>query len=134
MYQHETQIRVRYGETDQMGIVYYGNYCLYYEVARVEAIRDLGLTYKDLEEAGYQMPVVRVESKYIQGAQYDDLLTISSSVRELPDRFIVFDVEITREKTSIHLGKVTLCFRDSATGKRVRAPEMLLEKIRPYFH
>lgn len=133
MYQHETHIRVRYGETDQMGVVYYGNYCLYYEVARVEAIRDLGLTYKDLEDSGVQMPVVRVESKYIRGAFYDDLLTVRTKVDELPDRFIVFDVEIKCDQELIHVGKVTLCFRNAEDGRRIRAPEMLLNRIRPYF-
>ncbi len=133
MFVHDTEIRVRYGETDQMGFVYYGNYALYYEVGRVEAIRALGLTYRQLEEAGTFMPVVRVESKFIYPAKYDDLLTIRSVVNELPDRMIHFDVSIQNEnKVILHKGKVTLCFKNEE-GKLVRAPLVLLQKLNSYF-
>ncbi len=133
MFVHDTEIRVRYGETDQMGFVYYGNYALYYEVGRVEAIRALGLTYRQLEEAGTFMPVVRVESKFIYPAKYDDLLTIRSVVNELPDRMIHFDVSILNEnKVILHKGKVTLCFKNEE-GKLVRAPLVLLQKLNSYF-
>ncbi len=133
MFVHDTEIRVRYGETDQMGFVYYGNYALYYEVGRVEAIRALGLTYRQLEEAGTFMPVVRVESKFIYHAKYDDLLTIRSVVNELPDRMIHFDVSILNEnKVILHKGKVTLCFKNEE-GKLVRAPLVLLQKLNSYF-
>ncbi len=133
MFVHDTEIRVRYGETDQMGFVYYGNYALYYEVGRVEAIRALGLTYRQLEEAGTFMPVVRVESKFIYPAKYDDLLTIRSVVNELPDRMIHFDVSIQNEnKVILHKGKVTLCFKNEE-GKLVRAPQVLLQKLNSYF-
>lgn len=134
MYSHSTQIRVRYGETDQMGFVYYGNYALYYEVGRVEAIRSLGLTYRDLEEQGIQMPVVRLEAKYIQPARYDDLLTIKTSIDSLPDRFIVFLVEIRNEQGhTLNKAKVTLCFRESLSGNQVRTPSSIIQKLKPYF-
>ncbi|MCB0688559.1 MAG: acyl-CoA thioesterase [Saprospiraceae bacterium] len=134
MYSQSTQIRVRYGETDQMGFVYYGNYALYYEVGRVEAIRSLGLTYKDLEDQGILMPVVRLESKYIQPAKYDDLLTITSTIDTLPDRFIIFDVVITNEFEQIlNKAKVTLCFRDAHSGNQIRTPSSILQKLKPYF-
>jgi len=133
MYSHEIDIRVRYGETDQMGVVYYGNYCLYYEVARVEVIRSLGITYRSLEEAGILMPVVRVESKFIHGAEYDDLIRIKSTVVEMPDRFIIFDVEMFREELKIHEAKVVLCFKDAKTGKRVRTPQEIISKLTPHF-
>lgn len=116
-----------------MGLVYYGNYCLYYEVARVEAIRSLGVTYRSLEESGILMPVVRVESKYIHGAQYDDELTIESTVAEMPDRFIVFLVKILRDSVTIHEATVTLCFRDATSGKRIRTPDSIKSKLQPYF-
>lgn len=133
MFIHETEIRVRYGETDQMGFVYYGNYALYYEVGRVEAIRSLGLSYKQLEENGTLMPVVRVESKFIYPVKYDDLLTIRSVVSELPDRMIHFDVSILNEnKVVLHKAKVALCFKDEK-GKLVRAPQLLLQKLKSYF-
>ena len=134
MYSHSTQIRVRYGETDQMGFVYYGHYALYYEVGRVEAIRSLGLTYKDIEDQGVLMPVVRLESKYIQPAKYDELLTVSSTIRDLPDRFIIFEVEIRNEEQQIlNKAKVTLCFRDAHTGVQIRTPAIIVQKLEPYF-
>lgn len=134
MYSHSTQIRVRYGETDQMGFVYYGNYALYYEVGRVEAIRSLGLTYRDLEDQGIQMPVVRLEAKYIQPARYDDLLTIKTSIDSLPDRFIVFLVEIRNEQgQTLNKAKVTLCFREARSGNQVRTPSSIMQKLKPYF-
>ncbi len=80
MFVHETKLRVRYGETDQMGVVYYGNYALYYEVGRVEALRSIGMTYKGLEESGVMMPVAEVTSKYIRPAKYDDELTIRTII------------------------------------------------------
>ena len=134
MFSHTTYIRVRYGETDQMGFVYYGNYALYYEVGRVEAIRSLGLTYKSLEDQGINMPVVKLESKFLQPAKYDDLLMIRTEINALPDRFIVFEVRIfNEESTLLHIGKVTLCFWDVQLAKRIRTPATILEKLQPYF-
>jgi len=84
MYTHESQIRVRYGETDQMGYCYYGNYAQYYEVGRVEALRDLGFAYKSLEEDGIMLPVLDFQIKYLKPAHYDDLLTIRTIIRKEP--------------------------------------------------
>ena len=83
MYTSETNIRVRYAETDQMGVVYYGNYAQYYEVGRVESIRQLGFSYADLEKTGVIMPVVEMHSKYLRPALYDNLLTIKTTLKEL---------------------------------------------------
>ena len=94
MYSHTTKVRVRYAETDQMGYVYYGNYAQYYEIGRVEWIRSLGMSYRRLEEHGIMLPVVRVESKFIHPAKYDDELSIVSMVNKMPRRKIRFDVEI----------------------------------------
>jgi acyl-CoA thioester hydrolase len=117
-----------------MGFVYYGNYALYYEVGRVEAIRSLGITYKDLEEQGIIMPVVRLEAKYISPARYDDLLKISTTIKEMPDRFIVFQVKIENQQEIIlHRAKITLCFKDTKTGQPARTPESLVKKLQPYF-
>jgi len=86
MYAHEIQLRVRYGETDQMGYLYYGRYAEYYEVGRVELIRSLGLTYKDLEEQhGIWLPVASLDMRFVRPAYYDDLLTVRSELRKLPD-------------------------------------------------
>src|ERR1041384_8743146 len=84
MYEALTQPRVRYAETDQMNVVYYGNYAQYFEVGRVESIRQLGFTYKDIEESGLIMPVVELHTRYLRPATYDELLTIKTQVRELP--------------------------------------------------
>ena len=135
MYVHEVQIRVRYGETDQMGYLYYGNYAQYFEVGRVELIRSLGLTYKELEEVhGIWLPVVSLEMRFVRPAFYDELLTVRSELRELPDEHITFHVEVFNErKKLVNAGRVRLCFFDSKSKKVVHAPEYLLEKLKPYF-
>ena len=135
MYQFDIQVRVRYGETDQMGYLYYGHYAQYYEVGRVETIRSLGLTYKELEEVyGIWLPVVSLEMRFVRPAYYDDLLTVRSTLKELPDEYITFHVEILNEKKKlVNAGRVRLCFFDAKTKKVVSAPEYLLEKLRPHF-
>src|ERR1700750_3469452 len=84
MYISEHQVRVRYAETDQMNVVYHGNYAQYFEVGRVEAIRQLGLSYKDLEASGIIMPVIEWTAKFLRPARYDDLLTIRTTLKEMP--------------------------------------------------
>jgi acyl-CoA thioester hydrolase len=134
MYRSETQIRVRYGETDQMGYVYYGNYGMYYEVARVESLRQLGLTYRELEEMGVIMPVVENWSKYIAAAKYDDLLTIVTTLREKPGVRIKFEYEIfNEEKKLIHQGKTLLVFIDKTTNRPCRPPEAMAKLLARFF-
>lgn len=135
MYTHEVQIRVRYGETDQMGYLYYGNYAQYYEVGRVEMIRSLGVTYKELEEDyGIWLPVVSLDMRFVRPAYYDDLLTVRSEIRELPGEYITFHVEVFNEKKKlVNAGRVRLCFFDAKTKKVVPLPEILLERLRSYF-
>lgn len=126
MIQHETQLRVRYSETDQMGVVYYGHYPAYFEVGRAEFIRHMGITYKSIEESGVLMPVASLEVKYISPARYDDLLTIKTSLPELPDRRIIFESSIFNDSGQILAkGIVTLAFIDSETRKPCRAPNIL---------
>src|SRR5450631_2366446 len=112
MFITETHIRVRYAETDQMNVVYYGNYAQYFEVARAESIRNLGFTYKEMEAAGVIMPVVEMQTKFLRPAHYDDLLTIRTILRELPvDHRILFEHEVfNQEKKLLTLGKVILYF------------------------
>ena len=86
MYEHVTSVRVRYAETDQMDIVYYGNYAQYFEVGRAECIRELGFTYKKMEEMGVRMPVVSMEAEFLRPAHYDDLITIKTLLKELHHR------------------------------------------------
>ena len=129
------QFRVRYGETDQMGFVYYGNYAQYYEIGRVEMLRSLGITYKNLEEDyGTFMPVLHLECRYVRPARYDDLLTIETTLRKLPSKDIIFNMEIRNEAGKIvNGGRVRLCFLDRYTEKVVNAPAVLLDVLKPFF-
>jgi acyl-CoA thioester hydrolase len=135
MYTHDFQKRVRYGETDQMGYLYYGNYAQYYEIGRVEMLRSLGLTYKAMEEdLGVMMPVLSLQMRYVRPAHYDELLTIRTTLRQLPDQFITFHVEIYNEKNKlVNGGSVRLCFVDKKSNKTIGAPVYLIEKLRPFF-
>ncbi len=135
MYEHTTTVRVRYAETDQMDIVYYGNYAQYFEVGRTESIRDLGFTYKEMEAMGVRMPVVEMEARYFRPAHYDDLITIKTILKELPvDHSITFYNEVYNEnKKLLTTGKVTLFFIDIHTGKRSSLPEGLKLKLAGFF-
>lgn len=135
MYVHRFQKRVRYGETDQMGYLYYGHYAQYYEIGRVEMLRSLGITYKDLEEKyGTFMPVLHLECRYVRPARYDELLTIETTLRKLPKKDIVFYIEIKNEEGKIvNGGRVRLCFLDRKTSKVTSVPKILLEVLAPLF-
>src|SRR3979411_1429336 len=120
MFTASTQIRVRYAETDQMNVVYHGNYAQYFEVARAESIRALGFTYKDIEAIGVIMPIVELHVKFIRPAHYDDLLTIKTLLKELPtDHKIEFHQEVYNEKDELlATGKVVLFFMNAKTMKK----------------
>ena len=135
MYEHFTTVRVRYAETDQMNIVYYGNYAQYFEVGRAECIRTLGFSYKKMEEMGVRMPVVRLECNFLRPAHYDDLITIKTILKELPQKHeISFYHEVFNErKKLITTGQVTLFFIDTQTGKRTRMPEDLKAALGKFF-
>ncbi|HYG04552.1 MAG TPA: thioesterase family protein [Chryseosolibacter sp.] len=134
MYRSETKVRVRYGETDQMGYVYYGVYAMYYEVGRVESLRHLGLTYKALEEMGVMMPVLENKSKYLAPARYDDHLRVVTTIREKPGVRIRFEYEIYNEENIlIHLGETLLVFINKATNRPCRPPAEMEKVLAPYF-
>lgn len=134
MFESQAQIRVRYAETDKMGYVYYGNYATYYEVARVESLRSLGLSYKELEEQGVMMPVLENKSKYIAPATYDELLTIKTSIREEPQVRIKFHYEIYNQSDKlIHTGETMLVFVNMETGRPCHIPELMLNLLHPFF-
>lgn len=135
MFITETLIRVRYAETDQMNVVYYGNYAQYFEVARAESIRNLGLTYKEMESAGVMMPVVEMQTKFLRPAHYDDLLTIKTIMRQLPvDHRILFEHEVfNQEKKLLTLGKVTLYFVKLGSFERTVMPETMRNLLKPFF-
>jgi acyl-CoA thioester hydrolase len=135
MYQHETQIRIHYALTDQMGVVYHGHYAQFYEQARAEFIRSLGYTYKDIEAMGVIMPVVDLHSKYLRPARYDDLITVRTQLRELPTHHkIQFHHEIMNDGGELlNTGTITLYFVDARTMKRIDIPTALREKLLPFF-
>ena len=120
----ETKIRVYYEDTDQMGIVYYGNYARYYEIGRTEMIRELGFTYKQLEELNIMLPARSLKINYLKPAYYDDLLTIRTIVDSIPEVKFPIKTEIYNEKGElINEGEVVLGFIDASTGRPRRAPE-----------
>jgi acyl-CoA thioester hydrolase len=136
MYSFDYQKRVRYGETDQMGYLYYGNYATYYEIGRVEMLRSLGLTYKHMEEElQVMMPVVNLQVRYLRPAKYDDLITIRTILREPPgEKYITFHMELFNEAGKlINAGSVKLCFVDMNTFKTVPPPSYLMQKLIPFF-
>lgn len=134
MYHHLSTYRVRYADVDQMGYMYYGNYSRLYEIGRVEALRALGVRYRNMEESGVWMPVYENNSRYIRPAQYDELLEINCRLETLPGTRIIFTTEIRNEENVlIHVGRTTLVFLDSTTGRVISCPAMILEKLQPYF-
>ena len=127
----ETKLRVRYSETDQMGIVYYGNYAQYLEQGRTDWLRSLGLTYKFMEEHKVMLPVINLNIDYKKPAKYDDLLTIKTSLLEIPSVKIKFYYEIYNQYDELLVTATTsLVFLDSITRKLIKAPDYLLEKLR----
>lgn len=134
MYTNSCKIRVRYGETDQMGYVYYGRYADYFEVGRVEALRSLGLTYKELEESGVMLPVLEFSINYLKPAYYDDLLTVTNSIAEMPRSRITFQSSTSNEAGELlNEGEVVLVFVNAVSKKPCAAPRALIEKLKPYF-
>ncbi len=125
-----TNIRVRYAETDQMGIVYYGNYALYLEQGRTEWLRDLGFSYKWMEANNVHLPVVHFSIDYKKPAFYDDMLTVKTSLKEIPGVKIEFYYEIFNEEKQLLVTATTvLVFINSTTNKIMKAPRYLIEKL-----
>jgi len=134
MYTSRTTVRVRYGETDQMGYVYYGVYAMYYEVGRVESLRQLGMTYKELEDMGVMLPVLENHTRFLAPAYYDEELMIVTNIREKPGVRIRFEYEIYNPGGKlINKGETLLAFVDKKTGKPRRPPEEFENVMAPYF-
>lgn len=131
----ETKLRVRYGETDQMGYVYYGIYAQYYEVGRVEAMRVLGFSYKDVEERGIMMPVLEYAITYKKPAFYDDELTIVTMLKEMPSGVkINFEYECFNQKNELlNSGHVTLAIIDKNTNRLCKLPGWFSEALAKFF-
>ncbi|MES2849365.1 MAG: thioesterase family protein [Bacteroidota bacterium] len=135
MFIAENQIRIHYALTDQMGVVYHGHYAQFYEIGRAEWLRKLDYSYKDIEAMGIIMPVVDIHSRFLRPAKYEDLITVKTILKELPlHHKIVFHHEIYDEQGALlNTGDVTLYFMDAKTMKRCEMPQVLKEKIAPYF-
>jgi len=135
MYTFKMQKRVRYAETDKMGYLYYGNYAKYYEIGRVEALRDLGLSYQKMEDTmGIMLPVLAMESRFKAPAYYDDLLEIVTTLKELPTRLITFHHQILNPSGEvINTAIIKLFFVHMESGNRVNIPAVLSERLSTYF-
>lgn len=135
MIRSETKIRVRYGETDQMGYVYYGVYAQYYEVGRVEAMRLLGFSYKEVEERGLLLPVIEFSIQYKKPAFYDEEITVVTYLKQIPTGLrLPFEYECYNEKGELlNTGKVTLVSKDKFSGKLIPLPDWFREAFKPFF-
>ena len=134
MFTHATRLRVRYGETDQMGYMYYGNYAEFFEVGRVEMLRSLGLTYSGMEASGIMMPVLEMHSKYLKPARYDEEITINVTMAKMPGVKIHFKYELFNERQElIHIGETLLAFVNMKTNRPCLPPADFIEKLKPFF-
>jgi acyl-CoA thioester hydrolase len=130
-FEHTAEIRVRYADTDKMGVVYYGKYFEYFEVARTEMLREYGLPYADLEATGSMLPVSEASAKYMKGAKYDDLLRVTCRMphRASPRLEITYEVRRNDNNELLVTGETTLVFVDAATGRPTRPPKMYLDCV-----
>ena len=122
--------RVRFGETDQMGVVYHGNYVQYLEMGRVEWLRDLGITYRSMEENGIMLPVISLQMNFKQSALYDDLLTVETRLVKTPSVKIEFDYTIRNEADVVLVeANTVLAFMDKKNKRPIRCPAYILSKL-----
>jgi len=130
----ETKVRVRYGETDQMGVVYHGNYAQYFEVARIEWLEALGFSYKKMELEGVMLPVISLHTEFKGSAKFDDVLTIKTSLKNTPNVKIEFDYQLYNEQgVLLTTGSTVLAFISAKTRRIIRCPEAMLKSIENYF-
>jgi acyl-CoA thioester hydrolase len=130
MKQFDVTVRVRYAETDQMGVVYHGNYAQYFEIGRVEWLRNLGVSYKQMEEMGVMLPVVSLTMNYKKSARYDELITVRTIFKKLTSVKIEFDYELYNEQHELlTTGHSVLVFVDMKTGRPRTAPDYVKNKI-----
>ena len=134
MFEHATKLRVRYGETDQMGYMYYGNYAEFYEVGRVEMLRSLGLTYSAMEISGIKMPVLELKCQYLKPALYDEEITVNVIMDKMPGVRIVFRYELFNEKQElINTGETLLVFVNMQTNRPCLPSQDFLDRLKPFF-
>jgi len=126
----EIKIRVRYAETDQMGVVHHGNYALYLEMGRIEWLRKLGISYKKMEDDGIALPVTSLNVKYIKSIQYDDVIKVKTKLLKPPSASIEFEYEIFNDSNEIlSTAKTTLVFINLKTNKPTRPPKYFLDTL-----
>jgi len=127
---HTTSFRIRYAETDQMGVVYHGNYAQFFELGRTEWLRETGITYKNMEDNGIMLPVVSLQCNFKKSALYDDVLTVTTKLKKTPTVKIEFDYEINNQNNElICTGNTVLAFLNKETKKPMRCPEYILTKL-----
>ncbi|HEY9003690.1 MAG TPA: thioesterase family protein [Mucilaginibacter sp.] len=134
MFEYTTKVRVRYGETDQMGYMYYGNYAEFYEVGRVEMLRSLGMTYSGMEASGVMMPVLEMNCKYLKPALYDEEISIKVIMNKMPGVKIHFRYELYNPGGElINIGETSLVFVNMKTNRPCMAPQDFRDKLKPFF-
>ena len=127
---NEISFRVRYGETDQMGVVYHGTYAQYLEMGRVEWLRSMGISYKAMEENGIMLPVIALNIKFKKSAVYDDLITVTTYIKKKPMVKIEFDYEIRNQEGDLLIeANTVLAFMDMKSNKPVKCPDYILDKL-----
>tara|TARA_R100001369_G_scaffold26415_2_gene47691 strand:- start:224 stop:631 length:408 start_codon:yes stop_codon:yes gene_type:complete len=130
---NETKIRVRYGETDQMGVVYHANYAIYFEVGRTEWLREFGLTYSGMEADGIMLPVISLTINYKSSALYDNVLKVKTTLKKKPTASIEFNYELHNESdVLLATGSTILAFIDTNRNRPTRCPKHLLDKLQDY--
>lgn len=130
MKEHQIQVRVRYSETDQMGVVYHGNYIPYFEMGRVEWLRNKGVSYKSMEESGIALPIVSMNIQYKKSARYDELLTVKTTFKSQTSVKIEFDCEIHNEENELlTTAHFVLVFVDMKSGRPIAPPEYIKELL-----
>lgn len=130
MLTHSFSFRIRYAETDQMGVVHHGNYAQFFELGRTEWLRNLGVTYKDMEKTGILLPVISLSCNFKQSAYYDELLTVKTILVKQPAVKIEFDYEISNEQNEIlTTGNTILAFINASTKRPMRCPDYILKKL-----
>ena len=127
------EIKVRYCETDQMGLVHHGSYINYFEEARIAWISNLGFSYSEMEKSGIILPVSKLNVSYLRPAYFDDDLLLSVEIAELPTSRLIFDYTIKKEEEVIVTGNTVLAFLNKKTKKPVKCPDYMLEKVTPLF-
>lgn len=134
MFEHKINFRVLYSDTDKMGYMYYGEYAKYLEMGRVEALRNLGLSYKEMEDSGVMLPVLNLNLKYVKPLYYDEKVCLITRVKKMPSTRIVFEYELKNEKGELTtMAETSLVFVNCQTGKPCGIPDNFKSKIETYF-